>query len=127
MQRFKRNKTGIKNQTRSPSIGASVEGIVCVMEVETAADTATGSPRATICPSTSERSMSHVKNSVLVAVALVSCLAAQEVRGQEIVVTLLGTGSLIPEVDRFGPSIMIQAGSQTLLFDVGRGTHQRRA
>jgi ribonuclease Z len=71
--------------------------------------------------------MSYVKNSVLVAVALVSCPAAQEVRGQEIVVTLLGTGSLIPEVDRFGPSVMIQAGSQTLLFDVGPGTHQRLA
>ena len=69
--------------------------------------------------------MSHVKSSVVAAVALLPCLAAQEVRGQEIVVTLLGTGSARPEIERFGPSILVQAGSQTLLFDVGRGAHQR--
>ena len=41
----------------------------------------------------------------IAAVALLACLTTQEVRGQEIVVTLLGTGSLSPEVGRFGPSI----------------------
>jgi len=69
--------------------------------------------------------MSYVKSWVVAAVAPLLCLAAQEVRGQEIVVTLLGTGSARPEIERFGPSILVQAGSQTLLFDVGRGAHQR--
>ena len=71
--------------------------------------------------------MSHGKSSIMAAVALLLCLIAQDVRGQEITVTLLGTGAAIPEVDRFGPSILVQAGSQTLLFDVGRGAHQRLA
>jgi ribonuclease Z len=71
--------------------------------------------------------MSHLKSSLVAAVALLVCLIAQDVRGQEITVTLLGTGAVIPEVERFGSSILVQAGGQTLLFDVGRGAHQRLA
>ncbi|GAA0613744.1 MBL fold metallo-hydrolase [Paenochrobactrum glaciei] len=37
----------------------------------------------------------------------------------------LGTGSPIPLTSRFGPSILIQAGDQYLLFDGGRGAIQR--
>ena len=37
------------------------------------------------------------------------------------VITLLGTGSPTPLPNRFGPSALIQAGGQTLLFDAGRG------
>jgi len=40
-------------------------------------------------------------------------------------VTLLGTGNPQPVMDRFGPSILVEAGSQTLLFDAGRGCLQR--
>ena len=36
-------------------------------------------------------------------------------------VTLLGTGSPIPRPDRFGPSTLVEAGDQKLLFDAGRG------
>jgi ribonuclease Z len=36
-------------------------------------------------------------------------------------VTLLGTGSPIPRADRFGPSTLVEAGDQKLLFDAGRG------
>lgn len=36
-------------------------------------------------------------------------------------VTLLGTGSPIPKPDRFGPSTLVEAGDQKLLFDAGRG------
>jgi ribonuclease Z len=43
----------------------------------------------------------------------------------DIQVTLLGTGSPPPLMDRFGPSILVQAGSETLLFDAGRGCLQR--
>src|SRR5258708_27455924 len=36
-------------------------------------------------------------------------------------VTLLGTGVPIPSPERFGPSTLIEAGDQKLLFDAGRG------
>jgi ribonuclease Z len=36
-------------------------------------------------------------------------------------VTLLGTGSPIPKPDRFGPSTLVEAGDQKLIFDAGRG------
>jgi ribonuclease Z len=42
-----------------------------------------------------------------------------------IVVTLLGTGSPVPLLSRFGPSTLIEAGGLRLLFDCGRGTMQR--
>lgn len=40
-------------------------------------------------------------------------------------VTLLGTGSPPPMMNRFGPGVLVQAGGQTLLFDCGRGVTQR--
>jgi ribonuclease Z len=40
-------------------------------------------------------------------------------------VTLLGTGAPVPSMERFGPSILIEAGGQRLLFDCGRGASQR--
>src|SRR6476469_7485974 len=43
----------------------------------------------------------------------------------DIEVTLLGTGTPQPLMERFGPSILVQAGSETLLFDAGRGCLQR--
>ena len=44
---------------------------------------------------------------------------------QEIKVTLLGTGTPVPAMNRFGPSILVEAGGQRLLFDAGRGAMQR--
>ncbi len=44
---------------------------------------------------------------------------------QSIKVTLLGTGSPPPVIDRFGPSVLVEAGNQKLIFDVGRGSLQR--
>ena len=35
-------------------------------------------------------------------------------------VTLLGTASPSPRADRFGPSTLVEAGDQKLLFDAGR-------
>jgi ribonuclease Z len=46
---------------------------------------------------------------------------------QEIRVTLLGTGDPRPIIDRFGPSILVEAGSEKLLIDAGRGAAQRFA
>lgn len=46
--------------------------------------------------------------------------------GQSIIkVTLLGTGTPQPLMERFGPGILVQAGDKTLLFDAGRGCLQR--
>jgi ribonuclease Z len=40
-------------------------------------------------------------------------------------VTLLGTGTPRPFMDRFGPSILVEAGNEKLIVDVGRGAMQR--
>ena len=45
--------------------------------------------------------------------------------GDDFKVTLLGTGSPPPVMNRFGPGVLVQAGGQTLLFDCGRGVTQR--
>ena len=42
-------------------------------------------------------------------------------------VTLLGTGSPIPDARRAGPSTLVRAGDQTFLIDCGRGVLQRAA
>src|SRR5690242_8741601 len=44
---------------------------------------------------------------------------------QTLKVTLLGTGSPQPRMDRFGPSVLVEAGEKKLLFDCGRGVAQR--
>ena len=40
-------------------------------------------------------------------------------------VVLLGTGSPNPRPDRFGPSILVEAGSERLVFDCGRSCTTR--
>ncbi len=55
--------------------------------------------------------------------ATVSLCAASP--AQEFKVTLLGTGNPRPVMSRFGPSILVEAGTQKLLFDCGRGATQR--
>lgn len=42
-------------------------------------------------------------------------------------VTLLGTGSPIPDASRAKPSTLVQAGNQNLHFDGGRGVLMRLA
>ena len=42
-------------------------------------------------------------------------------------VTLLGTGRPTPTPNRFGPSTLVEVGSQKLLFDAGRGVPIRLA
>jgi len=46
---------------------------------------------------------------------------AQTKADSDFKVTLLGTGTPIPIPDRFGPSTLVEAGNQKLLFDAGRG------
>jgi ribonuclease Z len=54
-----------------------------------------------------------------------SVLCVSAARAQDIRVTLLGTGSPMPVVSRFGPSILVEAGTHKFLFDAGRGAAQR--
>ena len=68
---------------------------------------------ATIC-----RTMMGIALCVLV----LSPAAAQ---GQAMKVTLLGTGCPPPVMNRFGPSTLVEAGGERLLFDAGRGALQR--
>jgi len=56
--------------------------------------------------------------------ALISSLAVVS-HAQDIKVTLLGTGNPRPVMSRFGPSILVEAGKQKLVFDCGRGATQR--
>lgn len=44
---------------------------------------------------------------------------------QDFKVTLLGTGSPLPVIDRFGPSTLVEAGHEKLLIDCGRGASLR--
>jgi ribonuclease Z len=44
---------------------------------------------------------------------------------QDFKVTLLGTGNPRPVMSRFGPSILVEAGKEKLVFDCGRGASQR--
>ena len=61
----------------------------------------------------------------LLAVVTALSLGGSETRAQDFRVTLLGTGNPMPSLTRFGPSILIQAGDETLVFDAGRGATQR--
>ncbi len=55
----------------------------------------------------------------------VIALFAGVVHGQQITVTLLGTGCPTPVMDRFGPSTLVEAAGQKFIFDAGRGAIQR--
>lgn len=45
--------------------------------------------------------------------------------GPDFKVTLLGTGSPVPSMRRFGPGTLVQVNGQDLVFDAGRGVTQR--
>jgi ribonuclease Z len=65
----------------------------------------------------------RVTRLVLAVTALIPATAT----GQNIRVTLLGTGAPPPVMNRFGPSTLVEAGGQKFLFDAGRGALQRLA
>lgn len=50
---------------------------------------------------------------------------AAEKERSDFKVTLLGTGSPIPQIDRFGASTLVEVGGEKLLFDTGRGSSIR--
>lgn len=53
--------------------------------------------------------------------------AAAPAWAQDIKVTLLGTGTPSPAIDRFGPSTLVEVAGHKFLFDAGRGALQRLA
>ncbi|MEM7400849.1 MAG: MBL fold metallo-hydrolase [Pseudomonadota bacterium] len=66
--------------------------------------------------------MSLIKKTIFV---LYIVLFANVCSADFVKVTLLGTGSPRPSVDRSGPAVLVEAGGETLLFDAGRGVVQR--
>ena len=52
-------------------------------------------------------------------------ILAQGISNPVLKVTLLGTGNPRPVIERFGPSILVEAGNQKFIFDCGRGCTQR--
>jgi ribonuclease Z len=65
----------------------------------------------------------HLVLSALVAASTSATLGAQPAATLQ--VTLLGTGNPRPNLERFGPSILVEAGAQRVLVDAGRGAAQR--
>jgi len=56
---------------------------------------------------------------------VITALLPSAAYGEDITITLLGTGCPPPVMNRFGPSILVEAGGQKFLFDAGRGALQR--
>ena len=72
------------------------------------------------------RSWSSVVVTGLLASAVSICAWSQSLPdGDDFRVTLLGTGSPQPTINRFGPGVLVQAGRETLLIDCGRGITMR--
>ena len=57
----------------------------------------------------------------LLALVIGATVSAQTKADSDFKVTLLGTGTPIPDPARFGPSTLVEAGNKKLLFDAGRG------
>ena len=60
-----------------------------------------------------------------IALAIAAVVPPAPAQAQEIKVTLLGTGCPPAVMNRFGPSILVEAGGQKFIFDAGRGALQR--
>ena len=61
----------------------------------------------------------------LALAALVGGVAPRARQPGTLQVTLLGTGNPRPNLERFGPSILVEAGPHRILIDAGRGSTQR--
>src|SRR5262249_23208284 len=66
----------------------------------------------------------HARTAILALAALLLPLGASRAQAPaqpDIRVTLLGTGTPTPILDRFGASTLVEAGPEKLVFDCGRG------
>jgi ribonuclease Z len=66
-----------------------------------------------------KRVLAHIMSASLLLAALTVGSAGHA--QSDLKVTLLGTASPAPRTERFGPSTLVEAGDQKLLFDAGRG------
>jgi len=62
-----------------------------------------------------------MKSIVTIFTVVLALFAINVVSAESIRVTLLGTGSPAPSPDRYGPSTLVEAGDEKLIFDAGRG------
>jgi len=67
-----------------------------------------------------------MKKTIMLA-AILAFLSTSNVSAESIRVTLLGSGGPEPDPDQFGPSTLVEAGEETLIFDAGRGATIRLA
>jgi ribonuclease Z len=64
---------------------------------------------------------------LMARVLVLSAIAQAPQTSAAVTVTLLGTGSPTPSAERMGPCTLVEAGSERLLFDAGRGCVIRAA
>jgi ribonuclease Z len=64
-------------------------------------------------------------HSLIGGLVIAMCCSLPALAFDGIRVTLLGTGALVPSIERSGPATLIEAGQSVLLFDCGRGVTQR--
>ena len=69
--------------------------------------------------------MTVLRSSLRLKVIALLFLSFWSIPAQDLKITLLGTGSPIPIIDRFGPSTLVEAGPEKLLIDCGRGASLR--
>lgn len=65
------------------------------------------------------------KGSIYILLLLSNFSFQTKISAQVIKVTLLGTGTPLPSIERFGASTLVEAGDNYFLFDCGRGATQR--
>jgi ribonuclease Z len=58
---------------------------------------------------------------IIIAIAAIVFVMPAKADETDMRVTLLGTGTPLPIAERFGPSTLVEAGSEKLVFDCGRG------
>ena len=63
----------------------------------------------------------------LMLAAVMALITVYDASAESIRVTLLGSGGPEPSPDRFGPSTLVEAGDEKLIFDAGRGATIRLA
>jgi ribonuclease Z len=66
-----------------------------------------------------------MKSSIYISMLVCLFFLNTKMSAQIIKVTLLGTGTPQPSIERFGPSTLVEAGGNYFLFDCGRGATQR--
>jgi ribonuclease Z len=69
--------------------------------------------------------MLWLPRAVALIVLLLGAVPCAAQTAPDFTVVTLGTGSPPPVMTRFGPATLVKAGTQTLLFDAGRGATQR--